>query len=135
SEYHNVKEVLDELKSSVDKGKESIHDPNFTSNLPNAISASAQNGITRIAPTGAFAIDNLVRRSAPLQKTNEALLGQLCRLNAEMASKHQLASGMKVKLVQDARPSKFVLDVIIDDTVPNGAVLVEQGNHQTHDLG
>lgn len=89
-------------------------------------------GLNRIGDVPIYAIDPLVRRAQSLQKTNDAI-GAGVYINSEQAERSGLTEGDTVTVNQNGNQAK--LPVVIDLTIPNGAVRIPAGLAGTETLG
>lgn len=82
-------------------------------------------GIIRIAETPIYAGDNLVRRSKPLQDTDDALWPQGLHIHPELATQYSFFAGDMVQVKQQGHQA--VLPVVLDERIPVGCAYVAQG--------
>jgi len=126
-EYMASTEVRDEVQALV--GDAQPEDTNVWHADDDRLSADdgaprGANGLIRIGEVPIYAVDPLSRRSVALQQTADAQDATL-RLNPSVAGKLGLASGDRAAVSQGE--TKAVLDVVLDDRVPDECVLVAAG--------
>lgn len=85
----------------------------------------SKEGIIRLAETPMYAIDAITRRSAPLQETYDAQFPQGVHLNQQLARELSLVHGDTVAVVQGEQ--EVILNVVIDNRIPEGCAFVAQG--------
>lgn len=126
-DYKTAHEVQHEIKKQVDKmpaqqcGAHTIHEIK-----------ALQDSLMRLAPWPMYRVNNLVRRSAPLQETlakDSASIG----LNAATAAKLNFKERSNVTAIQG--DSRVTLPLIINDTLTDGAVLIPAGLNETAGFG
>jgi len=105
--------------------------------LDNAIAAGptsvhSSDGLCRIGDVPLYAIDPLVRRAPSLQQTRDAITAGIY-INPDQAELAGLAAGDTATVNQDGNLAK--LPVVIDITIPNGAVRIPAGLPGTETLG
>lgn len=83
--------------------------------------ASAQNWV-RIAPVAMYAVDGVIRRAAPLQKTDLAEKQRHCLVNPGDAAEQNWEEGGVVTITQSG--CSIAMTVKFDDSVPSGALLI-----------
>ncbi len=93
----------------------------------------AAGGLERIAEFSIYGGDPVVRRSGPLQKTQDARIARCVRLNPAEAAKRGLAQGDRVAARGDGGEAR--LNVWIDPAVPEGCVRIARGIPETSALG
>ncbi|WP_025772328.1 NADH-quinone oxidoreductase subunit NuoG [Thioalkalivibrio sp. HK1] len=77
--------------------------------------------VERIAPVPIHAVDSLVRRSAPLQATDDALrAGAGVALNPATIERFSLAAGASVRVRHDKTGDEIEIDLVADESVPEG---------------
>ncbi|MGZ9059343.1 MAG: molybdopterin-dependent oxidoreductase, partial [Burkholderiaceae bacterium] len=86
----------------------------------------------RISDVPIYFSDAIVRRSAPLQKTRDAGPPK-ARANAQTLQSFRVANGDKVCVKQG--DASALLEVALDDSIADGAVLVSAGHESTATLG
>jgi len=91
--------------------------------LPEGLTALPQ-GLLRIADVPIYAVDAMVRRSAPLQATKDADVAQI-RANAATLAQAGLSGAGQAKLRQGER--EVVLPLIEDEALPDNAVVLPAG--------
>ena len=127
-DYDSSEAVRDEVLAGVD----------VSSKLDNKLQgytaqpAPAVSGLQRIADVPIYATDAIVRRSAPLQATQDAMTPRAL-MNSEEMKKLGVHSGDQVKI--KAGQGSALLAVAADDKLPNGVVRVAAGHAATAGLG
>jgi NADH-quinone oxidoreductase subunit G len=116
---------------------EALHGVDVAASLNNAIAgvenkAFAANGLQRVADVPIYATDAVVRRSAPLQATADAARPRAW-LNAKELGKLGLQAGAQARVKQGA--GSVVLEVALDDGLPDGVARVAAGHPATAALG
>jgi NADH-quinone oxidoreductase subunit G len=89
-------------------------------------------GLERVGPVPPYAVDALVRRSAPLQATVDAR-SALVRVAPGLAARLGVADGERVAVGQGDDGGSF--PVVLDDRVPDGCVWLPAGVPGTEGLG
>lgn len=90
-------------------------------------------GLIRIADVPIYSVDPLVRRSAPLQATNDARASRRLHANARTLQNAGLANGEKATLLQDG--GVVVVTVVSDERLPDNAVYLPAGSKEMQGLG
>jgi NADH-quinone oxidoreductase subunit G len=127
-EYDSSEAVRDEALKGVDIG----------SKLSNALHgivaqpASVVSGLQRVADVPIYATDAVVRRSAPLQATHDALTPRAV-MHSDELKKLGLQAGDQVKAI--AGQGSAQLAAAADDSLPQGVVRVAAGHAATAGLG
>ena len=85
-------------------------------------SAQSSEGWVRIAPVAMYAVDGVIRRAAPLQKTDLAKKQRHCLVNSVDAAAQNWEEGGVVTVTQSG--SSIEMTVKFDDSVPSGALLI-----------
>ena len=88
--------------------------------------------LTRLAPWPMFCVDNIVRRSQPLQETLADRLNNI-RLNENTASRLNLTAGNPVTAIQGE--SRVTLPLVIDERLADDTVLLASGLIVTSGFG
>ena len=88
--------------------------------------------LTRLAPWPMFCVDNIVRRSQPLQETLADRLNNI-RLNANTAFQLNLTAGDLVTAIQEE--SRVTLPLVIDERLADDTVLLASGLKVTAGFG
>lgn len=99
---------------------------------PQAEVAAAGLQLERVADVSIYATDAIVRRSLPLQQTNDGAAPKAW-LSADLAGKLGVAAGDQVKVTQGA--GSAVLAAAIDAKLPVNVVRVAAGHQSTAGLG
>lgn len=89
--------------------------------------------VERIAEFPIYAVDPVVRRSLPLQKTSHAKNARSAGLHPETAASLGLAAGGEVRIRQGG--GEVTLPVSMDEALPPGAIRVARGIPETAALG
>jgi NADH-quinone oxidoreductase subunit G len=92
----------------------------------------ADGQLMRIAEVPMYAVDAIVRRAPSLQKTADNP-PPAARLNTAQAGKLGLANGLTVQVVMAQGVAR--LELVLDERVPDGCVLVPAGHSETSMLG
>lgn len=90
-------------------------------------------GLIRISDMPIYNVDPLVRRSAPLQATNDAKAARRLHANARTLQNAGLANGEKATLLQDGGVA--VVTVVSDERLPDNAVYLPAGTKEMQGLG
>ena len=127
-DFDSSEAVRDEVLAGVDVSNK------LNNNLQGytAQPAPAVSGLQRIADVPIYATDAIVRRSAPLQATQDAMTPRAL-MNSEEMKKLGVHSGDQVKI--KAGQGSALLAVAADDKLPNGVVRVAAGHAATAGLG
>lgn len=106
-------------------------------------SSLSLNEFTRIAAVPLYSVDSLVRRSKPLQETNQAKIA--AHINPETALQFKLNTDDSAKFYsKDSKVSRdnngstagsVILKVKVDEKIPKGVVLIPTGVKETLSLG
>lgn len=83
--------------------------------------------LIRIAPTSPYHVDSVVRRSSALQETNDALAANCVAINSREGKRLNLAHQSRVQVENQDQSLSADMELIWDDRVPDGAVLIYQG--------
>jgi NADH-quinone oxidoreductase subunit G len=94
--------------------------------------APAVNGLQRVADVPIYSSDAIVRRSAPLQATQDAMVPQ-ASMHSDELKKLGVQAGDQVKVSVGQGSAK--LQVAADDKLPQGVVRVAAGHAATAGLG
>jgi NADH-quinone oxidoreductase subunit G len=126
-EYLTSEEVRDELE-----GLTRNLDANPRSEVT-AVELGAGNAdLTRIGHIPLYAIDSLVRRSGPLQATDDAL-GAMIALNQATAKKLGLDAGQMAVVMQSN--TRVNLPIYIEDAIPDDCAFIPTGVTGSVELG
>ena len=126
-EFNTSLEVKEELKNQI--GLKSV------SNMINWSTPhlrAANGGIERITEVPMNSIDPLTRHAAALQKTTDVADGKL-HIHPQLASAQGLDEGQTARVEQDEQVVE--LPVILDERVPENAVLIQAGHPDVASLG
>jgi NADH-quinone oxidoreductase subunit G len=88
--------------------------------------------IQRVADVPVYFSDAMVRRSAPLQQTADAR-PPVASANARTLAQFRLNAGDKARAVQDG--GSALVEVALDERLPDGVVRVPAGHAATSTLG
>ncbi|HUP30377.1 MAG TPA: NADH-quinone oxidoreductase subunit NuoG [Usitatibacter sp.] len=94
---------------------------------------AAPAGLERVGEFAIYATDPVVRRSPPLQKTADMKTARSLRLHPATAAARQLAAGDRARV--RAGGGEALLPVVLDATLPEGAVRIARGIPETAALG
>lgn len=97
-------------------------------------STQTQGNIIRLAPVPLYATDSLVRRSKPLQETMDAKKSAIVYLNGQLASHLNLNEKDNKVRVKNGNES-VILFYELDESVPNGCIVLASGIPETVNLG
>lgn len=116
---------------------EALQGVDVAAKLNNAVSgieskATAVHGLQRVADVPIYATDAIVRRAVSLQATADAAQPKAWLHSNEM-SKLGVAAGAQVKIAQGQ--GSALLEVAVDDGLPEGVVRVAAGHPMTATLG
>ncbi len=89
--------------------------------------------LERLAPVPIYATDSIVRRSLPLQETNDAKDAARACLAPELAARLGVQNGDAVKVTQDG--GSAVLEAFVDKALPASVVRVASAHPLTINLG
>jgi NADH-quinone oxidoreductase subunit G len=126
-DYETSQAVRDEAMQGVD----------VAAKLNNAVSGieskpAAVNGLQRVADVPIYATDAIVRRAVSLQATADAAQPKAWLHSSEL-SKLGVTAGAQVKVAQGQ--GNVLLEVAVDDGLPEGVVRVAAGHPATATLG
>jgi len=119
-------------------GSNNPAETNLSPRLNNVAKAALQaarasaSQLERVADVSIYATDSIVRRSAPLQATNDGAAPKAW-LSADLAKKIGVATGEQVKIKQGE--GSVVLVAAIDAALPANVVRVAAGHQSTSALG
>jgi NADH-quinone oxidoreductase subunit G len=119
----NVKEIQADLRPRLN---------NQARLAPKAAAASAGGTLERLAPVPIYSTDAIVRRSPPLQQTNDAK-APLAWISPALAEKLVVVEGDTVKVSQGS--GSAMLPVGIDQRLPDSVVRVAAAHPDTQMLG
>ncbi|MEK7811905.1 MAG: molybdopterin-dependent oxidoreductase, partial [Pseudomonadota bacterium] len=117
---------------------EVLHGVDIASKLNNGVSGvelkavSASGGLQRVSEVPIYATDAVVRRSAPLQATQDAATPKVWMHSHEL-NQMGVAAGEQVKVSQGN--GSVSLQSAVDDRLPKGVVRVAAGHAATAALG
>ncbi len=126
-DHTSSEEVRDELQQAC---SELLPSSKLSWQAPAPAVASA--GLRRVVDVPIYAVDGLVRRSAPLQQTVDATNGA-AHLNAATAAQAGVAAGTDVRVRQGG--GECVVSLVVDERVPDGCVYLPAGVAATAALG
>jgi NADH-quinone oxidoreductase subunit G len=127
-DYVASTEVLDEVREIVtDVSAE--HGVEVSANYTRPETTAA---LERVSAVPLYAVDAVVRRSAPLQKTGDADPG-IVRVNRKLADKLGFSDVSRVLVKQDGLQSS--MGITVDDAIPDGCVWVPAANNGSAALG
>lgn len=126
-DYQTAHAINKELRAAVDN----FTPPPVSRKLPRSL--KSQQGIFRIMDWPMYAIDGVVRRSEPLQKTNHYDNPAVIRINSTLAKNLGLKNGDDITAVQ--RHSEITLPLLIDDTIADNCVWIAGGIPETAGFG
>jgi len=101
--------------------------------LPDRLDLNTLSGIIRIAPIPLYAVDNVVRRAAALQATEDAINQPTVHMNSNTAKHLQVSAGKTIHVKSPY--GKVKLAVTIDESIGERAVLIYQATMSTNYLG
>lgn len=127
-EYVSAEEIRLELEEIV-KPLSPIVEQWF---CPEHIKQEQELGITRITEWPIYAVDPVVRRSFPLQKSASNDPIAAC-INPRLAEQLGLVEGAKIKITQNG--AQVRLPMTISDRIPDGCILIQAGRKETAGLG
>jgi NADH-quinone oxidoreductase subunit G len=132
-DYESVDEVLSELKSKIAERTEKFSPSSEKTEYRPEVSA-VKNQISRVGEIPLYAVDGLVRRAAALQAAQGIMEGTVAaaRVNSRMAERWHLKSGGLARVKQGSQT--ISLPVVIDERVPDEAVLMAGGISETAGL-
>ncbi len=93
---------------------------------------SFEGGIMRLVDYPIYSVDGLVRRSAPLQQTRDAIAGAVYVAGATL-TQVDLGGADRVRVMQGE--GEALLPVIVDEAIPVGCVYIPAGTTATAALG
>jgi NADH-quinone oxidoreductase subunit G len=126
-DYLTSEEIRDEL-DGLNRGLEADSRSEITAvNLDTETSE-----LTRIGHIPLYAVDSLVRRSEPLQATDDAL-GAMIALNSTTAQKLRLDAGQMAVVMQSN--TRVNLPIYIEDAVPDDCAFIPTGVTGSVELG
>jgi NADH-quinone oxidoreductase subunit G len=129
-DYNTTQEVSDELYANIEL-QQSL--PRWQSQDLGGLELVVKTELTRLAPISLYAIDSLVRRSAPLQKTRDARLEPHVELHSMTASNLNVRHDEVVRVASDG--GCVNLTVKINNAVAPYTAVVFQANKSSLELG
>jgi NADH-quinone oxidoreductase subunit G len=129
-DYNTTQEVVDELYANI-KLQQTL--PRWQAQDLTSLNLVTKTELTRLAPISLYAIDGLVRRSAPLQHTRDARLDPHVELNSVTASNLNIEHDEVVRVASDS--GCVNLTVKINDSVAPYTAVVFQANKNSLQLG
>lgn len=127
-DYMAVTEVRREIQSHCqDVALENKTAPFAQARYELPVAANEQGGYQRIAPVAMYDIDPVIRRSAPLQATEKAMLQRHLLVNPADAEREGWVDDMMVVVEQEG--ARVQLPLHIDNGVTPGSVVVFSGAH------
>ena len=127
-EQDSSEDVLKEVRGAVGE----VHADNKFAGSRNVNSQVTHKGFLRVGETPMYAVDALVRRSAPLQQTKDADVAY-AQFSPDDAKRLKLEAGDAVSLRHNG--TRVVLPVKFDDSIAQGEVWVPGGLAATVALG
>ena len=128
-DYDNSEAVRDEVLAGVDVNSKLS---NTLQGLIAQAVAPTSSGLQRVAEVPIYATDAIVRRSAPLQATHDALPPRAV-MHSDEIKKLGLQPGEQVSV--KVGQGSALLALAVDDTLPKGVVRVAAGHASTAGLG
>jgi NADH-quinone oxidoreductase subunit G len=123
---------VDEVRSEVEAAAGSTNVTTVSEwRCPSSLT-SASEGLMRVGYLPLYSIDPLVRRSKPLQGTQDAITAA-AYINSNTASRQGLAANTAVQVVQGEH--RCQLAVVIDEGVPDQCVFIPAGVEGHQSLG
>ena len=119
----NAKEIQGDLRARLN---------NKASMAPQGAKAAHGDALERLAPVPIYSTDAIVRRSPPLQQTNDAR-APVATISTALAEKLAVIAGDPVRVSQDG--GSVVLCVAIDSRLPPNVVRVAAARPETQMLG
>ena len=101
--------------------------------IPTHLELNSTAGLQRITEMPIYSVDALVRRASALQNTVDAAQVSGIHINTPMAAQLGLSANSFVKVKQNG--TAVNLPVVIDERVPNEAVLIYAGQVAQVELG
>ncbi|HKJ21667.1 MAG TPA: molybdopterin-dependent oxidoreductase, partial [Gammaproteobacteria bacterium] len=129
-EYISNDEVLAELRGQLGDVKPRA-DNAAAWRCPAALSEKNA-GLLRVSHVPIYAVDNIVRRAAALQQTDDARQ-EAVYINSALAGRLGLEAGQRAVATQGE--GRAELPVVLDDGVPDGCVMIPSGLDGTRRLG
>ncbi|MHB8534487.1 MAG: NADH-quinone oxidoreductase subunit NuoG [Sulfuricaulis sp.] len=125
---------VDELRREMDLPQMAVSVPSFPFAIAAAESAATAPAgqLVRLAEVPIYTVDAIVRRAPALQQTADHP-PPAARMNAAQAGKLGLKDGVAVQVTMAQGEAR--LDLVVDDRVPPGCVLVPTGYPETSMLG
>lgn len=128
-DYMSTEQVRDELKSQFNEDLEFDNRLQLDKTIAKP---RAEKGLVRASEVPIYAVDSLVRRSAPLQQTEDAQLAAV-HLNTEQAEMLDLGDVDQVIVQQNG--TRATLPLILDDSIPMDCAWIPSGLDGTEVLG
>jgi NADH-quinone oxidoreductase subunit G len=126
-DFISSQEVKDEIKNQCQEIK-----LDNTVTCTQSVSIDKADGLQRIGDVPLYAIDTLVRRSAPLQNTKDAK--QDCaRMSSKQAKQSGVSGAEKVKVNQGS--AYAYMPLVIDEDIPDGCVWISAAMQTSSTLG
>ncbi|AJC50274.1 NADH-quinone oxidoreductase subunit NuoG [Coxiella endosymbiont of Amblyomma americanum] len=130
---HEISLVVPELVWNIEKKIEMQHSY-FTLDTEYTFRFQKENfKLTRLAPWPMVRIDNLVRRSKPLQEILKNQVPLAVGLNSETASKLGFKEEDRIAVIQN--DSRIILPLVIEHRLANNTVFLASGLDQTAGFG
>ncbi|MDP2706488.1 MAG: molybdopterin-dependent oxidoreductase, partial [Burkholderiales bacterium] len=128
-EQNSIEEVRQEMNLPADPAASPV---SFSPATDDSAMTPANGQLMRIAEVPMYAVDAIVRRASSLQKTADNP-PPAARLNTAQAGKLGLENGLTVQVVMAQGVAR--LELVLDERVPDGCVLVPAGHSETSMLG
>ncbi len=125
-------ETVEQVKEACLKGKDVAALLSNRIDLESKDAKTVSSGIQRIADVPIYFADPLARRSAPLQKTRDARPPKVW-MNKRLFEQLGLVSAGKARIFQGN--GQAILDVALDDKLPDSCVRIAAGHPATAGLG
>ncbi len=127
-DYQSEKQVLAAVKKTFAQRQSQTQSDQTTQLLPN----EAEGGLSRLMPWPMYRVDNLVRRSTPLQETI-SLDEKAITLSPDTAAKYGYQAGDQVTAVQG--DTQVTLPLLIDPRLADDTVVIAGGLQETQCFG
>lgn len=134
-DYESSHDVIRELKNILEANTLVPSVNTLQTSLLKTIEEKSSDTLSRIGEIPIYALDSLVRRSVPLQLTQQVMEGNVAnvRLHPKTAKKLNLLAAEKVKVKQQT--GEVILPVCMDERIPQDAVWIAGGIDATVKLG
>lgn len=120
--YTASDQVRDELREKI---TEEMPNNETAWQIPSNLKSDTPKGLQLITELPIYSVDSLVRRASSLQKTADAKIATGIHINTKVATDLGFTDANQIQIKQNQ--TQITLPIVIDERVPNEAVLIYAG--------